>query len=98
MPRHSPCALISLIFVEFGIRSVPFPAAACGFRRILHSTAPFLLSNSNPLRWALNLVRNTTRGLARLPLSIINLLEKSIIGSLIQIRIMQALSSEVLFS
>ena len=44
MPRHSPCALISLTFVEFGIRSVSFPS-------------PVLLPTKTSLRFAVSPLR-----------------------------------------
>ena len=62
MPRHSPCALLRLTFVRISvrfvgisIRSTPFPPQASGLRQKLCSASLFLLPNSNPLRWALNL-------------------------------------------
>ena len=62
MPRHSPCALlrltfvrISIRFVGISIRSTPFPPQALGLHRKLRSASLFLLPNSSPLRWALNL-------------------------------------------
>ena len=54
MPRHSPCALSSLISSK---QMEQFPQTIRRFPlRMLCSLAPLLLlSNSNPLRWALNL-------------------------------------------
>ena len=57
MPRHSPCALISLTSSESAsARSVSAPSFRFG--RKLRLAPLFLLSDSNPLRWALNLLGN----------------------------------------
>ena len=54
MPRHSPCALISLTSSESAsARSVSAQNIRPG--RKLRFASLFLLPNSNPLRWALNL-------------------------------------------
>ena len=54
MPRHSPCALLCLTFVEASFVSLvpPHVLAPCAGSAL---TPLLLLSNSDPLRWALNL-------------------------------------------